>query len=90
MIVSELLRGVPCKEVVGDKTVDIVSLTFDSRAVSEGSCFFAVEGTVVDGHNFIAGAVESISALLTTPKPLTPWIRTNCGKFFKRWEYQTT
>ena len=32
----------------------------------------------------------SISALLTTPKSLTVWIRTNCGKFFKRWEYQTT
>ena len=29
-------------------------------------------------------------ALLTTPKPLTVWIKTNCGKFFKRWEYQTT
>ena len=28
-------------------------------------------------------------ALLTTPKPLTAWI-TNCGKFWKRWEYQTT
>ena len=27
--------------------------------------------------------------LLTTPKPLTVWITTNCGKFFKRWEYQT-
>ena len=24
------------------------------------------------------------SALLTTPKPLTVWITTNCGKFFKR------
>ena len=24
------------------------------------------------------------SALLTMPKPLTVWIRTNCGKFFKR------
>ena len=23
-------------------------------------------------------------------KPLTVWIKTNCGKFFKRWEYQTT
>ena len=23
-------------------------------------------------------------------KPLTVWITTNCGKFFKRWEYQTT
>ena len=28
--------------------------------------------------------------LLTTPKPLTVWITTNYGKFFKRWEYQTT
>ena len=24
------------------------------------------------------------SALLTMPKPLTVWITTNCGKFFKR------
>ena len=23
-------------------------------------------------------------------KPLTVWITTTCGKFFKRWEYQTT
>jgi len=29
------------------------------------------------------------SALLTMPKPLTVWITTNYGKFFKRWEYQT-
>ena len=32
----------------------------------------------------------SISALLTMSKPLTVWITINCGKFFKRWEYQTT
>ena len=32
----------------------------------------------------------SISALLTMPKPLTVQITTNCGKFFKRWDYQTT
>ena len=31
-----------------------------------------------------------ISALLIMPKLLTVWITTNCGKFFKRWEYQTT
>ena len=30
------------------------------------------------------------SALLTTPKPLTVWITTNCGKLLKRQEYQTT
>ena len=32
----------------------------------------------------------SISALLTMPKPLTVWITINCGKFWKRWESQTT
>ena len=32
----------------------------------------------------------SISALLIMPEPLTVWITINCGKFFKRWEYQTT
>ena len=33
---------------------------------------------------------KSTSASLTPPKPLTVWMTTNCGKFFKRWEYQTT
>ena len=32
----------------------------------------------------------SISAFLTMPKPLTVLITINYGKFFKRWEYQTT
>ena len=30
------------------------------------------------------------SASLTMPKPLTVWITTNCGKFFKRCAYQNT
>ena len=32
----------------------------------------------------------STSASLTMLKPLTVWITTNWGKFWKRWEYQTT
>ena len=32
----------------------------------------------------------STSALLTMLTSLTGWITTNCGKFWKRWEYQTT
>ena len=32
----------------------------------------------------------STSVSLTTLNPLTVWITTNCGKFWKRWEYQTT
>ena len=32
----------------------------------------------------------STSASLTMLKPLTVWITTKCGKFLKRWKYQTT
>ena len=31
----------------------------------------------------------SISALLAVPKTLTVWITENCGKFLKKWGYQT-
>ena len=31
---------------------------------------------------------HTTSALLSTPKPLTTRITTNCGKCLKRWEYQ--
>jgi len=34
--------------------------------------------------------ITSTSALLTVLKTLTVWITTNCGMFFKRWDYQTT
>ena len=33
---------------------------------------------------------KNISALLTTPKSSTVWITINCGKFWRRWKYQTT
>ena len=32
----------------------------------------------------------STTVLQTMPKPFTVWITINCGKLFKRWEYQTT
>ena len=33
---------------------------------------------------------KTVSASLNMLKPLTVCITTNCGKFLKRWEYQTT
>ena len=49
-----------------------------------------------DWSDLAAAAAElvyrktSTYALLIMPEPLTVWITTNCGKFLKRWEYQTT
>ena len=59
MILKELLKGVTYSEKRGSGEVEILGLTYDSRTVGEGYCFFAVAGTVVDGHNFIAKAIES-------------------------------
>ncbi len=59
MILFELLRGVTYKELKGCAEREIAALTYDSRTVGEGYCFFAVAGTAVDGHNFIGKAVEA-------------------------------
>ena len=59
MILKELLKGVTYTEKRGCADIEIAGLTYDSRTVGEGYCFFAVAGTAVDGHNFIAKAVEN-------------------------------
>ena len=58
MILKELLKGVTYNEKRGSADIEISGLTYDSRTVGEGYCFFAVAGTAVDGHNFIVKAVE--------------------------------
>ena len=58
MILKELLRGVTYSALSGSSEVEVAGLTYDSRTVADGSCFFAVAGTAVDGHNFIAKAIE--------------------------------
>ena len=49
-----------------------------------------IANNLLDHRKSKSSRKTSISALLTMPKPLTVWITINCGKFWKRWEYQTT
>ena len=58
MRLLKIIEGVEILSISGSVDVEVVGLTYDSRTVGEGSCFFAVAGTVVDGHNFIAKAIE--------------------------------
>lgn len=57
MTLLDIIEGVAHIAIEGRENVEVANLTYDSRQVSAGSCFFAVEGTVVDGHNFIAKAI---------------------------------
>ena len=51
------------------------------------SAFLRPFSVIGDFWNVISWT-ESTSASLTTLKILTGWITKNCGKFYKRWEYQ--
>lgn len=48
------------REIVGPhEGVEISALTMDSRQSGSGVLFVAIEGTVVDGHNFIGAATQA-------------------------------
>ena len=56
--IKELIRAVDAVQVVGDASVEVLGLNYDSRKVAVGDCFFAVVGVQSDGHNYIPQAVE--------------------------------
>lgn len=58
MILSEILYKMSLQAVAGKTDIEITNIVFDSRQVQEGSLFVAIGGTQVDGHNFIATAIE--------------------------------
>jgi len=55
---KEILQDVDTKKIIGvsDKLIEDVYL--DSREVTDNSIFFAVTGTLTDGHLFIEKAIE--------------------------------
>jgi UDP-N-acetylmuramoyl-L-alanyl-D-glutamate--2,6-diaminopimelate ligase len=59
MQLQDLLYGVAIKSLVGKPNVEVADLAFDSRAVKNNSLFFAITGTVVDGHNYIDQTINS-------------------------------
>lgn len=48
--------------IIGDPATPISDVTHDSKAVAPGSLFVAVRGARVDGHAFIAAAIEAGAA----------------------------
>jgi UDP-N-acetylmuramoyl-L-alanyl-D-glutamate--2,6-diaminopimelate ligase len=58
MILSEILYKISLLAVSGKTDIEINKIVFDSRQVEKGSLFVAIGGTQVDGHQFIAKAIE--------------------------------
>ena len=56
--INDILKRCNVIEIVGSDDRSVAALVFDSRKSEEGVAFFAVRGTQVDGHDYIAKAVE--------------------------------
>ena len=56
---QQILYKVNLDSVVGNTSIEIKDLQIDSRKVNAGSCFFAIKGTLTDGHQFIEQAIAN-------------------------------
>lgn len=57
-VLKDILYKVSLTSTIGDMERRVSSIVFDSRRVEERSAFVAVPGTQVDGHEFIATALD--------------------------------
>ena len=72
MKIKEIIVNCNLLELIGDKDLDIIRVSFDSRTVEPGTLFFAVKGTQTDGHDYIEKAVEKgASAVVCEKLPKT-------------------
>ncbi len=68
--IANLIQNIAVKKVNGSPLVSILHLTYDSREAGEGSLFFAIKGTQVDGHSYITSVCEKgVAAIVCETLP---------------------
>src|SRR3954453_21159090 len=70
MQLREVVASLPNAEVIGDATVDITSVTHDSRQVTGGALFCCVPGRMSDGHAHAPAAIAAGAAALLCERAL--------------------
>jgi len=58
-VLKDILYRVGIEEVKGSTLGEVKEIFIDSRAVVEGGLFVALRGTMSDGHNYIAKAIDN-------------------------------
>jgi UDP-N-acetylmuramoyl-L-alanyl-D-glutamate--2,6-diaminopimelate ligase len=64
MQLQDVLYGVAITNLVGSTNREISVLTFDSREVEKDAVFFAVKGTLSDGHAFISQTIAAGASVI--------------------------
>jgi len=58
-MLKDILYKVNIRSVKGNTNIEINDLQIDSRKVTAGSCFIAIDGTTANGHDYIEKAIEN-------------------------------
>lgn len=70
-VLKDILYKVTLNAVVGNTSMDVNNIHFDSRNIVKGDVFVAIRGSVVDGHKYIDVAIKSGATAIVceeTPK----------------------
>jgi len=69
----ELLQSIAPLKVCGDTEIEIQGLCYDSRQMLSGDLFFALRGSAIDGHRFVAAVVgEGAAAVVVEDETVVP------------------
>ena len=69
MVLKEVLKNIDC-EIYGDCEIEVSELCHESGKAKEGSMFFCLKGTNIDGHDFALDAYKNGSNTIVTNKLL--------------------
>lgn len=61
---SSILTNCHVKSITGSVEKQVDFLAFDSRKAGKGIVFFAIKGTITDGHDYIQAAIDAGSEII--------------------------
>ncbi len=68
--IKQLIQKIKDAKVFGNENLSVLHLTYDSRAIGEGSMFFAIKGTQTNGHHFIDEVIsKGVAAIVCEVMP---------------------
>ncbi len=68
MKLLELTKELDDVKIIGDDSVDVSMLVYDSRKIVPGCMFVCISGTKVDGHDFIDDAVKGGASVIVAER----------------------
>ncbi|MCX2451238.1 UDP-N-acetylmuramoyl-L-alanyl-D-glutamate--2,6-diaminopimelate ligase [Pedobacter sp. PLR] len=64
MQLQDVLYGIAITNLVGSTNREITALVFDSRQVVKDAVFFAIKGTLSDGHKYIENTIQAGASVI--------------------------